>query len=153
MGSGQFDISLRAPATSAEWLANFAVRYAVLRAPLGMPAGSEQDNLDLPGSTSQHMALFADGELAATGRLDDLGKGQGQVRYMAVLGSHRGQGFGQQVLAELESVARKAEMIHIILNARENALGFYQKAGYALTANLGNVISGIPHFRMEKRLV
>jgi predicted GNAT family N-acyltransferase len=153
MGGIDSEILLGAPSTEAEWLANFAVRYAVLRAPLGMPLGSENDSLDEQGSASQHMALFVDGELVATGRLDVLGHGIGQVRYMAVVASHRGQGFGHQVLAQLETAAKAGGMSQMVLNARENAIGFYEQAGYECIASLGNVISGIPHFRMEKRLV
>ena len=152
MGNLGIDLRIGTPSTKAEWQAYFAVRHTVLRAPLGMPIGSEKDSLDEKGSASQHVALFVQGDLVAVGRLDMLGDGIGQVRYMAVLCAHRGLGAGSKVLAELERKAEELGLIQIVLNAREKAVRFYEAAGYESTANLGNLIANIPHYKMEKRL-
>jgi len=64
----------------------------------------------------------------------------------------RGQGLGRRILAALEGRARALGLRRIVLDAREEAAGFYLRHGYRVLGR-GHLLFGvIPHLRMEKRL-
>ena len=66
-----------------------------------------------------------------------------QIRYMAVVENLRGRGIGCPVLKCLETAARERKAQRFILDARETAVGFYQRQGYLIVGE-GNVLFSFP---------
>jgi thioesterase domain-containing protein len=140
---------LSSPSTDAQWQAYYNLRYQVLRAPWGQPLGSERDELE--AESCHQMVLAATGEVVAVVRLHRLADGRGQVRYMAVAPSAQGQGLGAMVLKALELQALHWGLTGIVLNARDNAVGFYRRLGYQLGDELP-ALFGIAHYQMFRPL-
>jgi GNAT superfamily N-acetyltransferase len=143
------DFDIRAPETEPEWQAYFDLRFRVLRKPWGQPPGSERDELE---ETAIHAALWLGKELIAVGRAHWQEEKIAQVRYMAVEPAYQGKGYGACVLHYLEAKVKIEGGEMIRLNARENALSFYENNGYKITDRGPNLYGVIPHFKMEKYL-
>jgi GNAT superfamily N-acetyltransferase len=152
-------MELRAPRTPAEWAAYFGLRYSVLRAPWGQPEGSERDDLDDPHTaplghaTVAHRAAFGAGSrVLAVGRVQQVDDATGQVRYMASAPEARGQGAGLAVLRSLEEAVQQWGLNRVILQARENAVGFYERAGYRVVEPTFLLFGEIQHYLMQREL-
>lgn len=88
--------------------------------------------------------------------------GSWQLRQMAVDENYRHLGIGRRMLEFAEVLVRKKEeglpnqkdrqAIKLILNARKEAQGFYEKSGYKVVSSEFLEL-GIPHYRMEKLLI
>lgn len=138
--------------TSAE---TYPVRHPVLRS--GKPLEACRfDGDDLPSTT--HFGLFDGDALAGVASLFQSPHPgfnepkQFQLRGMAVLEDFRGSGFGEALVQAAEDKVRRAGGTLIWFNAREKAIGFYEKTGYRITGkpfNIGDI--GI-HFVMFKRM-
>ena len=143
------------PRTPAEWDAYYALRYAVLRQPWQQPPGSERTPADAEPGTMHALVLAPQaGPLAAlaVGMLQPTAPHQGQVRFMAVAPEAAGTGLGRQLMAYLENQAQAAGLTELVLHAREAAVGFYQRLGYAVVAPSHTLFGVIPHFLMRKQL-
>jgi thioesterase domain-containing protein len=140
---------LRAPETEQEWQRYYQLRWQVLRAPWHQPAGSERDELE--AQAYHQMLITPEGDIAAVGRLHQLGPDSAQVRYMAVAGTYQGKGAGSRVLAALELQAARWGCSEIRLNARDTALAFYQHQGYQLQG-AAPALYGIAHMAMQKKI-
>ena len=80
---------------------------------------------------NQCFLLVLDGQPIGVVRLDPRGEHEGVVRLVAILPALQRQGHGR-VLGELiETEARRRGMVELGLNAREDAVGFYQRMGWA----------------------
>jgi uncharacterized protein (TIGR00369 family) len=145
-------MTISAPRTLGAWLAYYDLRYKVLRQPWQQPPGSEKADDDEQPGIVHALALADDGRSLATGRLHESAPGQGQVRFMAVAPEAQGQGVGGQVLRHLEAQARARGLREIVLHAREVAVAFYQRHGYAVVAPSYTLFGQIPHFLMRKEL-
>ena len=144
------DNLLVAPETPGEFGALFRLRWEVLRAPLGLPPGSETDGQEYSalhrGVWSKEKQVFL-----ACGRIQALEGGRWQVRYMGVDPACRGRGLGSVLLRGLEEAAREAGCREVVLNARSPARNFYTRCGYTLEAEIPPQL-GIPHYRMSRIL-
>ncbi|HIL73405.1 MAG TPA: GNAT family N-acetyltransferase [Verrucomicrobia bacterium] len=142
-------MEIRSPESESEFVAYYELRWRVLRKPWGQPSGSERDELD---AAATHVAGYDEAKrLVCVGRLHDVETGVGQVRYMAVEEPMRGRGLGQAVLDELERLAKRQGMTAIRLDARESAVGFYQRNGY-VTEGEGHTLFGVVHHsKMRKQ--
>lgn len=146
------------PRTPAEWAAYYQLRYAVLRQPWQQPPGSERVPADDEPGTSHALLLAAAPaasaapEALAVGMLQPIGPRQGQIRFMAVAPKATGQGLGQRVVAYLETQARAGGLREIMLHARQTAVGFYEKLGYATVEPSHLLFDEIQHFLMQKKL-
>jgi uncharacterized protein (TIGR00369 family) len=143
-------MTITAPRTLGEWLAYYDLRYKVLRQPWQQPPGSEKADDDEQPGVVHALALAADGRALAAGRLHESAPGQGQVRFMAVAPGAQGQGLGGQVLRYLEAQAQARGLHELVLHAREAAVPFYQRHGYAVVAPSHTLFGQIPHFLMRK---
>jgi ribosomal protein S18 acetylase RimI-like enzyme len=134
---------------SSDYRAEWELREAVLRKPLGLSLANE----DLTAECDHfHFGLFAEnGDLIGSVIAVPLGDGIARLRQMAVRPDFSGQGHGAHILRELEADLRRRGFHRIVLHARKTATGFYQKSGYAVTGPEANEI-GIPHFPMAKAL-
>ncbi len=143
------DWQLTRPLTPEHWQAYYQLRWQVLRAPWQQPLGSEQDELE--PQACHVMLTDGSGTVQGVGRLHQLADNTGQIRYMAVADSARGKGAGRLILQELEQQAVCLGLQQLYLNARQQAVGFYQRLGYQLVGE-AEPMFGIDHLRMAKRL-
>lgn len=142
--------TLRAPNTDDEFSQYYHLRWQVLRKPWQQVLGSEQDEQER--CAIHRMIIDEEANVLAVGRLEKSTSQQGQIRYMAVAEKARGQGLGQQIIRELESQASKLGMTEICLNARDKAIGFYQKLGYEDQGYSHTLFDDVKHYRMIKKL-
>ena len=142
--------TLRAPNTADEFLQYYHLRWQILRKPWQQALGSEQDGQER--YAIHRMVVDEQANVLAVGRLEKAASKQGQIRYMAVDKKAQGQGLGQQIINELESQASKIGMTEICLNARDDALGFYQKLGYKNQGYSHTLFGDVKHYRMIKKL-
>jgi len=141
---------IRQPAGKDEFSAYYQLRWLLLRAPWKQPQGSEID--DLEDSCFHLMALDDKKEIIGVARLQFNSSEEAQVRYMAVAKAYERQGVGRGLIAVLENHARDLAIKTIVLDAREPAVGFYQKLGYEVIDKSYLLFDEIQHFRMVKRL-
>jgi GNAT superfamily N-acetyltransferase len=121
-----------------------AIRFEVLRKPLGMQILPEDREKDLD---STHILLQVGGEAAGTVAL----RGNA-LRQMAVLDKFQGQGLGAKLVRHLEEIAKGRGIGEIMLDARFNAIPFYEKLGYECYSEIYDKI-GIPHRDMKKAII
>jgi ribosomal protein S18 acetylase RimI-like enzyme len=140
------------PSSPTDWAAYYQLRYAVLRQPWQQPPGSERAEDDALPDTFHALVTTPDGTALGVGRLHTAAPGQAQVRFMAVHPDARGQGVGRAVLEYLEAEARRRGLRECVLHAREQAVPFYQRLGYAVVAPSHTLFGSITHFLMRKLL-
>ena len=98
------------------------------------------------------MAVDVEHCVLGVGRLHFSAIGEARIRYMAVAANYRRQGIGTCILRALEEKALALGAARIVLDARETALGFYRKHGYAATGPGPMLFDRIAHVKMEKQL-
>lgn len=144
---------IQTPSTPTEWAAYYALRHQVLRQPWQQPLGSERCPADDEPTTVHAMLPAPAGDAAlAVGMLQRTAPTQGQIRFMAVAPQAAGTGLGSQVVKHLEQQARAAGLTEIVLHARETAVCFYEKHGYAVVEPSHLLFGVLPHFLMRKQL-
>ncbi|MBO0356977.1 GNAT family N-acetyltransferase [Hymenobacter sp. BT186] len=145
-------MAVRSPQTSAEWSAYYQLRYEVLRQPWQQPVGSERVPEDEDPATVHALCLMPTDAVAGVGMLQSAGQGRGQIRFMAVAPAWQGHGIGRELLGYLEEVATQLGYAEIVLHARQAAVPFYVRLGYAIVAPSHTLFGSIPHFLMSKEL-
>ena len=141
-------MEIREPKSAAEWTSYYALRYRVLRQPWNQPLGSERDDYEFD---HMHFAAFDDNEIVGVGRLDFIEPTTRQIRFMAVEPNVQSKGIGAGLMRRMEAEAWDSGAIVIILHARENALGFYEKLGYVSVEPSHLLFGEIQHFLMKKK--
>lgn len=130
------------------------LRFEVLRAPLGMPEGSEENPRE--AECAHCVAIDDAGESA--GRvvgcvlaLRDDDPSRVKLLQMAVAADQAGRGVGASLVRELERRVRAEGAVTVYMHARISARGFYERLGYAA---IGEVFSevGLPHVKMARPL-
>jgi ribosomal protein S18 acetylase RimI-like enzyme len=131
------------------------VRHPVLRK--GKPIEScHFDGDDLP--TTKHFGLYENDKLEGIISLFKNNnplfqdKFQAQIRGMAVLENNQGNGFGKALVEYSEKAVMLQNIDLIWFNARENAVGFYQKMGYEIIGNSFDIPDVGIHYVMWKKL-
>tara|TARA_R110001583_G_scaffold69_2_gene854 strand:- start:31715 stop:32629 length:915 start_codon:yes stop_codon:yes gene_type:complete len=142
--------TLRSPKTVDELTQYYQLRWKILRKPWGKQQGSEQDEFEQ--QAIHKMVINDQGEVLAVGRLEKMDKYQGKIRFMAVSEAAQGQGLGQEIIKALEQQASQLGMKEMSLNARESAVGFYQKLGYKNVKFSHILFDEIKHYTMVKKL-
>ena len=138
------------PATEKELKMYYDLRFEVLRKPWGQPESTTKDDLE---EQSLHVLMLNEkGNAIAAGRLQYNSEHEGQIRSMAVTKDLQGHGLGTIVLKFLEEKAAEKNLSKIILDARNLAVGFYEKNGYNVERDSYILFGVIPHFRMIKTL-
>lgn len=140
---------LSQPETTEEFAQYYELRWRILRKPWGQPRGSEQDSED---ASSYHLMARDKQQLIGVARLQFLGDGSAQLRYMAVAEAWQKKGVGRKILRHMEEVARQRGARHLLLHARDNALGFYSKLGYQTLEPSYCLFGSIQHYKMQKAL-
>lgn len=136
-------------------LETYPVRHPVLRNDKPLES-CRFDGDDL--ETTKHFGYFDHGRLSGIASLFQIRNEafkpskQFQLRGMAVLLDHQKQGIGENLVYHVERYAtqKKAELIWF--NAREIAVGFYQKLGYETIGKPFAIADLGLHYIMFKRL-
>ena len=143
------DVVLKQPESPEEFKSYFNLRYRILRAPWGEPEGSEVDEME---DQCFHIMATNNGHVMGVGRMQFNTEDEAQIRYMAVEKEYEGNGIGRMIVNTLEQEAINKNVSTIILDAREPAVGFYQKLGYSIEKKSYVLFDEIQHFRMIKQL-
>lgn len=142
--------TLKAPKTAEEFSKYYQLRWKILRQPWHQSLGSEQD--DQEQYAIHRMVVDEHDNVLAVGRLEKVTERQGQIRFMAVDDNMQGQRLGQQIVNALEQRASVLGITEICLNAREQALGFYQKLGYKKQGYSHTLFDEVKHYSMTKKI-
>jgi predicted GNAT family N-acyltransferase len=142
-------LEIKAPLTDADWKAYYALRFNVLREPWNQPLGSE---VLADENQAIHAIAVSGEEVVGVARMHESAVKQGQVRCVAIATTAQGKGIGKAIMAYLEEKAAQKGWTEIVLEARENAVPFYQAFGYAIVAESYLLFGEIQHYRMKKAL-
>ena len=134
---------------SPEYALTVALRHAVLRVPLGLAFTLDQLASEFG---SHHLAAFDDaGHILGCLMLTPHEGGEVQMRQVAVKPEMQGTGLGRALVEEAERRARELGFTRMMLHARDVAIGFYTRLGYAREGDLFTEV-GITHQQMAKQL-
>lgn len=143
-------VIIKQPENKNEFEAYYNLRWRLLRKPWKMEKGSEKDSLE---KKSFHiMASDENNNTLGVGRLHFNNKTEAQIRYMAVNPEHENKGVGTSILNTLEQKAKQEGRKFIVLEARENAVSFYEKNNYVVLEKSHLLFNAIQHYRMQKVL-
>jgi GNAT superfamily N-acetyltransferase len=133
---------------SPDYWTTVALRQGVLRKPLGLQFCAEELDAE---KDSHHVACFCGNTLVGCLVLRPIADGDVQMRQVAVVPQLQGQGIGTAMVEYSEAFARRLGCRRLILHARETAVLFYEKLGYARFGDRFMELT-IPHWAMEKSL-
>ena len=142
-------MEIKSPQTDAEWKAYYALRFNILREPWNQPLGSE---VLADEDQAIHAIAVEDNEVLGVARMHESAEKQGQVRCVATATAAQGKGIGKAIMAYLEEQAKAKGWTEIVLEARENAVPFYEAIGYTIIAESYLLFGEIQHYRMKKAL-
>ncbi|HHJ35218.1 MAG TPA: GNAT family N-acetyltransferase [Gammaproteobacteria bacterium] len=142
--------NIKQPETEEEFKRYYHLRWQLLRAPWNQPEGSEIDSIE--NQCFHLMATDTNDTVLAVSRLQFNSDDEAQIRYMAVVESSGRKGIGRALIEAMEQQARLSTRKKMVLEAREPAVGFYEKLGYNLIEKSHLLYGQIQHFRMEKAL-
>jgi predicted GNAT family N-acyltransferase len=143
-------MTIRSPQTPEEFSNYYQLRWEILRKPWNQPEGSEKDSMEF--ESIHLMAIDESGLTVGVCRVQMNDPVTAQVRFMAVRENAQGKGTGKQLMAHAEHRARTEGAQQLVLEARENAVPFYQSVGYRITQKTHLLFGEIQHYRMEKNL-
>jgi N-acetylglutamate synthase-like GNAT family acetyltransferase len=141
--------TVKLAASPAEIRRIVQLRYKILRQPWDQPITTASDELE---ERSVNAYIEDNGNVIACGRLQENNNKIGQIRYMAVDDKYQGLGIGKLMVFELENQARKMGLHSIELQARENAVKFYESCGYTVKEKSFLLWGIIQHYLMYKIL-
>jgi L-Ala-D/L-Glu epimerase len=132
------------------------IRWAVLR------PGFPRETAIFAGDEDQqtiHLGVFLGERLAGVASLYEVeppaeippGRSR-QLRGMATMPDVRGMGCGQELLKACEAQAKEAGCELLWCNARQTAVGFYERAGWRIIGAEFDIPTVGPHFRMVRPL-
>ena len=142
-------LEIKSPQTDSDWKAYYALRFNVLREPWNQPLGSE---VLADEDQAIHAIAIDDNEVVGVARMHESAEKQGQVRCVAIATAAQGKGIGKAIMAYLEEKAKQKGWTEIVLEARENAVPFYEAIGYTIVAESYLLFGEIQHYRMQKSL-
>jgi predicted GNAT family N-acyltransferase len=143
------DVVIKQPQSPDEFKQYYQLRWRILRAPWGEPEGSEVDEIE---EQCFHIMVTNNEKTVGVGRLQFNSAVEAQIRYMAVEKTYEGNGIGRMIVNALELEAINKNVCTIMLDAREPAIGFYQKLGYNVEKKSYVLFDEIQHFRMTKQI-
>ena len=142
--------SVKIASTNQQLNSILKLRYEVLRKPWSQTIDSATDQLE-----EKSINAFIQnnkGVYIACGRLQENENKIGQIRFMAVEQNYQGKGLGKLIITSLEEKAKELKLNKIQLQARENAVSFYENNGYVMIEKTFLLWDQIQHFLMEKQI-
>ncbi|MAI34189.1 MAG: hypothetical protein CBE00_08720 [Planctomycetaceae bacterium TMED240] len=124
------------------------LRDRLLRAPLGLAFSSEELAAE---SSELHFALVDEEQVRACAVIVPLSADLAKLRQMAVHENYQRQGLGSSLIHQIELALQRRGFPKIELNAREEAVAFYQGLGYQTVGDRFMEV-GIPHWKMHHEL-
>ena len=121
------------------------VRRTVFVEGQGVPPSMEVDEYE---PDCRHFVAYDGTEAVGAARLRPL-DGAAKVERVAVVGSRRGDGWGDSLMDAVEEAARDAGVDRLVLHAQTPVEGFYERRGYRTTSDVFEE-AGIPHVEMER---
>ncbi|MBO9618236.1 MAG: GNAT family N-acetyltransferase [Niabella sp.] len=131
---------------SKEYRQMVDLRNEILRKPLGLVLTEEDLNAD---KNNVLIGAFEDEKMLGCCMLVKQSAQIVLLRQMAVLNDLQGKGIGRALMLFAENIARDMGYREISMQARKNALGFYEKMGYQEASNEFTNLT-IPHIVMKK---
>ena len=138
---------IKEPKTEEEFEQYYDLRWRILRKSWNQPRESEKDEKE---NESIHIMAIFEGKVIGCGRGHFNSPTEAQIRYMAVEEGFQGKGVGTKILNDLERKLIEKGAKTIILNARENAVNFYQKHNYKIIDKGHALFNVIKHYKMRK---
>ena len=126
-----------------------ALREKVLREPLGMKFDKEFLSQD---TDNIHIAAIEQGNVLGTLLLKALDNKTVKMRQVAVDPALQRSGVGTTMVIFSEQIARSRGFERIVLHARKYAIPFYKRLDYEVVGDEFLEI-GIPHYKMQKRII
>ena len=126
------------------------LRYRILRKPWNQPFETATDGME---EKCVNAYITDEDRVIACCRLQVNEGNVGQIRFMAVEESMQGKGLGTLILEKLEQQAEKLRLTRIELQARENAVSFYERQGYSIKEKSFLLWGIIQHYLMWKDFV
>lgn len=133
----------------SDYLAERRLRYEVLRRPIGWAEGTERQAVE--DEATHWVAKDVDGHVIGCVMMHDQGDGTARLLQMAVTEPLQGRDIGRRLVKTLEARARERGIHTITLHARQTAIPFYERLGYA-TYGDPYVEVTLPHQSMKRRL-
>lgn len=133
---------------SPEYAATVALRYRILREPLGLTFTEAMLSAE---ASDLHLAAYENDTLLACLVLTPRSPDTVQMRQVAVETARQGSGIGSRLVVFSEETARAAGFRTMTLHARETAVPFYLRLGYALVGEPFEEVT-LPHREMQKSL-
>lgn len=137
------------PESAEQLAAYYQLRWQLLRQPFCLPVGSERDEYD--ALALHRLMLNEAGNAIAVGRVFIAGE-EAQIRFMAVHPDHRGQGLGRQMVDDLVQQASAQHAKRVVMNARQEAVGFYRQCGFLEVGEGPMSVGRISHRQMIRTL-
>jgi predicted GNAT family N-acyltransferase len=141
--------AIKQPETPEDFSQYYGLRYRILRAPWGEPEGSEIDDIE---DECFHIMVKNNDKAVGVGRLQFNSADVAQIRYMAVDKKYERNCIGRMIVDALEQEAAHSNVHLVVLDAREPAVGFYQKLGYSIEGKSYVLFDEIQHYRMTKQI-
>lgn len=134
---------------SKEYWDTVHLRELVLRQPLGMHFSSEELELE---NNSYHIAAYDENhEIVGAAMFVPLSPTNLKMRQVVISEEWQGRGIGKELIEFAEMFARSKGYEIIEANARQTALGFYEKLNYQKQGKEFKEV-GILHMKIEKKL-
>ena len=113
-----------------DWHEYHSIRRKVLWELRGL-SNYDENHSDEYNPANHPLLLRLNGRAIGTVRVDDLGKGRGAVRLVAIEPEFQRQGHGRVLSDLIEKYARGLGMLTLHVNAAPEAIGYYKKLGWA----------------------
>lgn len=129
-----------------------SLMFEVLCRDFGVPEEAEWLNGEHGGMLA--VARTENGGVAGVARLmPSVGEASRQVRHVAVAPHLRRVGVGRRLMSVLEEMAREEGAAEVWLNARDDAIAFYERLDFECEGDwFISEVTGIPHKLMRKAL-
>jgi len=137
------------PESQEELNQYYQLRHEILRAPWNQPPGSEKVNDD---NSAIHLCLMIENLMAGVCRLHYNNADEAQIRFMGVKAAYRNQKLGDYLMVAAENISKSNHCKSIFLQARENAVPFYERNGYHIEARTFILFDTIQHYAMRKNI-
>ena len=134
---------------SETYLGMLALRKRILRDPLNLEWTAEEKSWE---AMERHFGCSVEERIVACLVIRSLKSGVVKLRQMAVDLDCQGAGWGRRLICGVEQVLAGENISIIELHARETALGFYEKLGFAREGEKFLEVN-IPHWKMCKRII
>lgn len=133
---------------SKEYRQMVQLRLEILRKPLGLSFSTEELAKE---QEDVLIAAFDEDKILGCCVLTKIDDRCIRLRQMAVEKNLQGKGIGESILSFAENLARDKGYKTLVMHARDTAIGFYERYGYAIKGDQFEEVT-TPHHVMEKQL-